>query len=151
MQDVYIFACQEPKSNGRLRVVKKLDMEPKLATYLYERMRSWNPKLESDSISEFYREDKIHWLVDNVGLLWSTKCGDQLEGHFVFWDGRLRGREMMIRRMAQIFMERLQSDRLVVFVPRAKKMLLSFLFRSGFSMERETDGLCKIYILREVV
>lgn len=145
----FIFACKEPKAT-RLRVVQEVEPTPATVTKLYDRLQRWNPSLGPDVIPEFYSESKKFWTVDDVGLLWSTVSDDDLEGHFVFWDGRLRGREALIHRMAQEFMAMYGRDSLTVWVPSARKMLLQFLFRCSFFVDYVQGDLCKVKILREV-
>lgn len=142
----YLFTCNEPDVT-KVRMVTEVEKIPANILPLYYRIAAWHGHHGPEIIGQFYDEAKRFYLVDNVGLLWSTNRGDTgLEGHFVFWDGRLRGREGLVRGMATVAMDLAGKNRLWVIVPREKTMILKFLWRVGFTMEYEYRGLCKVYI-----
>lgn len=142
----YLFTCPEP-GGMKVRVVTEVAQTPQTILPLYRKLATWNKGLGPEAIGQFYDTTKKFWSVDDVGLLWSTWHGEAgLEGHFVFWDGRLRGREGLVRSMAAIAMSLAKVKRLWVIVPQDKKMILNFLWRVGFSIDFEYRGLCKVYM-----
>lgn len=136
----YMFACNEP-NGARIRRVSRLDPMPRTVVPLFKKLRAWNPKLAPAQIAELYRQDKIYWTVDDVGLIWLTlHPAFPVEGHFVFWDGRLRGREKLVRGMADVAMELAASPVLWCKVPTQHHMLRAFLTRVGFTENVLGDG-----------
>lgn len=144
------FFCREPKTEGLIRTARRLYPLPSKVVPLWDRIIKWNPEVDPAGIGEFYNPLKVFYTVDDVGLVWCTlhPGTDEVEGHFIFWDGRLRGRQSLIRGLCGLAMDIAQVDKLAIYIPRKEKMILAFLFRCGFSMEYEQEGVCKVYILR---
>lgn len=144
------FVCSEPHNPPRIRIATRLDPCPTNVVPLWRALTQWNPSLQADAIGEFYNPLKVFYSIDDVGLAWCTlhPGESEVEGHFIFWDGRLRGRQGLVRGLCNEAMEIAGVDKLSISVPRKEKMILAFLFRLGFTMEYEQDGVCKVYILR---
>jgi hypothetical protein len=143
------FVCNEPDIFA-VRVAERLVPEPATVIPVWRSLVHWNPKLQSQDLKELYRQDKIHYRIDNVGLVWATLHPDKdfVEGHFVFWDGRLRGREGLVAGMARVAMDLADVDRTEITIPNSERMILRFLQRAGFTVEPEVYGYCRTYILR---
>lgn len=77
------------------------------------------------------------WQVDDVGIIYLTSIrpGIEAEGHFSFWDQRLKGREPLIRAMLKKAFEDYKFHRIVAHIPLYAKPVLAFVERVGFIKE----------------
>ena len=76
------------------------------------------------------------WEVDGVGLIRLSDVSDvEAKAHIAFWDGRLNGRETLIRGMAEHLFSTSELHRLVAEVPMYALPLLGFVERVGFRKE----------------
>lgn len=77
------------------------------------------------------------WQVDDVGILFLTEIrpGHQALGHFTFWDGRLRGREELMREWIRYLFMKYDFHRLEAEVGLYAKPALNFVERIGLTKE----------------
>jgi hypothetical protein len=143
---IHEFFCIEPNIGGVKRVARPLEIAPGPVLEVWRKMCKWNTSLDERAIGEFYDTNKLYYLIDEIGLAWATFHNNSVEGHFVFWDGRLRGREPIIKGMADFAMDVARVDRLWVMVPKKERMILRFLWRCGFEVDGEQDGLVRVSI-----
>lgn len=97
------------------------------------------------ALQEFYRLDKLYWVVDDVGLLIATMAGDV---HVFFWDKRLRGREELAKTMLLVSMSILNLDEAWTTIPETERAVLAFAKRVGFKDEGMQDGAVKLTFKR---
>lgn len=90
---------------------------------------------------EFYRLDKLYWVVDDVGLMFVSMAGD---AHVFFWDKRLRGREEMARTMLRVSMTIFSLAEAWTTIPETERAVLAFAKRVGFKDQGTHEGLVKL-------
>lgn len=73
----------------------------------------------------------LFWEVDDVGLIYLTDIvpGFQADGHFTFWDRRLRGRDLLLLEMAKYLITEFELHRLVCRVPLYSQPTLRYVER----------------------
>lgn len=94
---------------------------------------------------EFYRLDKLYWVVDDVGLMFATMAGDV---HVFFWDKRLRGREDLAKTMMLVSMGIFGLPEAWTTIPETERAVLAFAKRIGFTEQNRQDGLVKLTFAR---
>ena len=77
------------------------------------------------------------WEVDDVGIIYITDIYPvfQATGHFTFWDGRFRGRELLILKMIEYVFETFGFQRIVSEVPYYTQPTMGAVERIGFVRE----------------
>ena len=98
-----------------------------------------------DFITSFISEDSngkpkangLIWEVDDVGILYLTDIYPvfQATGHFTFWDGRFRGRELLILKMLEHVFSEFGFHRIVTEVPFYTQPTMGAVERIGFVRE----------------
>lgn len=82
--------------------------------------------------SIFLDPENTFFKIDDVGLITVMPIAEHLHCHITFWDGRLRGRENLCRKLA-LFVTGLTKKELITAVPKDRKVLLAFGKRAGFT------------------
>lgn len=128
-----IVACQEKDGPHARRVVPLLK-EPQILRAVAEKMAAVPNFLEGASWETMLAEDFVGVLVDGVGIvaLDKLRLGENARAHITFWDGRLRGRELLCRRVAHMWMERYRLNCIYTAVPLAARKVALFCERLGF-------------------
>ena len=77
------------------------------------------------------------WEVDDVGIIYMTDIYPvfQATGHFTFWDGRFRGRELLILKMVEHVFDTFGFQRIVTEVPYYTQPTMGAVERVGFVRE----------------
>ncbi len=77
------------------------------------------------------------WEVDDVGILYLTDIYPvfQATGHFTFWDGRFKGRELLILKMLEYVFEEFGFHRIITEVPFYAQPTMGVVDRIGFVRE----------------
>lgn len=70
--------------------------------------------------------------IDDVGVVAIMPLAEHLHCHITFWDGRLRGREGLCKKLA-MFITGLTKKELITAVPKDRRVLLAFAKRAGFT------------------
>ena len=136
-----IVACQE-KQGPRARRVYPLLKEPQTLQKVAEKMSAVPNLLEGASWQVMAEPDFVAVLVDDVGIIALDRLrpGENARGHITFWDGQLRGRELLGRRVALMWMERYQLNCIYTAVPLIARKVALFCERLGFKAEKIEDG-----------
>ncbi len=100
---------------------------------------------QEDFITSFISEDSngkpqangLIWEVDDVGILYLTDIYPvfQATGHFTFWDGRFKGRELLILKMLEHVFEEYGFQRITTEVPFYTQPTMGAVERIGFVRE----------------
>ncbi len=93
--------------------------------------------------------------IDEVGV---AVLDDQHQGlygrvHITFWDKRLRGREYLCRRIAQVWMDKYGYDYVYTSIPTTSRTVIAFAKRVGFEALVEDEEFVHLilynsYLLR---
>lgn len=77
------------------------------------------------------------WDVDNVGIFFLNEIRPcvSAQAHFVFWDGRFKGREHLCREMCRMAFEEYKFKRIEVHVPLYTPQTLNAVEKIGFIQE----------------
>lgn len=106
------------------------------------------------STVELYRQEgRITWLVDFVGMMFAVlDRPNRASVHIVFWDRKLRGREVLCRGMADYIIHRWHLDYICTSIPLTSAPTLAFALRIGFEeVMTEEDGMVHLVYTTEVV
>jgi hypothetical protein len=136
-----IVACQE-KDGMHARRVVPLIKEPKALQEVAQKMAAVPNFLDGLSWQAMMESDFVGVLVDGVGIvaLDRLRPGENARAHITFWDGRLRGRELLCKRVAHMWMERYQLNCIYTAVPLEARKVALFCERLGFSAVAIEDG-----------
>ena len=148
--DVLTIDCPEPEGLVTRTVsftpltIDKLrefwDKSSKFPTLFNQRVSSLEVFLSS-FISEGKdgkpKANGLIWEVDDVGILYLTDIYPvfQATGHFTFWDGRFRGRELLILKMLEYVFEEYGFHRIMTEVPFYTQPTMGAVERIGFVRE----------------
>lgn len=110
-----------------------VDCVKKVPNFLYH-----SPAREFENYRLFLNDSNQTFLVDDVGVLVAIPCHCGAEVHITFWDGRLRGREELCRKVADGLLR--QFKWLVTAIPTDRLALIAFAKRVGFvELSRQDD------------
>jgi hypothetical protein len=80
----------------------------------------------------FLDPENTFFQIDDVGLITVMPIAEHLHCHITFWDGRLRGREGLCRKLST-FVTGVTKKELITAVPKDRRVLLAFGRRAGFT------------------
>lgn len=98
---------------------------------LHRELQKPEPPLAT--VERFRDENRVSWRVDDVGLIFAVfDRPSRASVHIVFWDRRLRGREVLCRGLADYIIHKWELDYLCTTIPRTSRPTLAFARRIGF-------------------
>ena len=102
---------------------------------------------------EVYRQpERTTWLVDDVGLIIAVRDKPhRAQVHIVFWDRRLRGREVLCRGVADYAIHRWHLAYICTTIPETSRATLEFAKRVGFEEVLRENGEVHLVYTTEVV
>lgn len=153
------FETQEKGWEGlsrSIREIDKTDHEAILWSFskildLHRELKAPEPPLET--VALYRQPERITWLVDDVGLIFAVfdKPG-RASVHIVFWDRRLRGREILCRGLADWVIHKFGLNYLCTSIPVTSGPTLGFAERIGFERVMQDDqGMVHLVYTTEVV
>lgn len=140
--------CDE-KEGVKVREVKPLDRSPTHLLEVYAKLRGVRSCF-SGSEGEFLTNPEIVIVeVDNVGIV-AMDGLDRVENggrvHVTFWDGRLRGREHLCRRIAEMWMDEYKLYYLYTDIPKEYRAVIAFCKRVGFLPFNEDEKFVSLVL-----
>lgn len=135
-----LFFCEE-RRGARVRRVYEVPTTFELQDYLRARIDpAWSPVKDLDLL---WSKGVRTFLVDNVGAFFvgPYRRDGMPDGHMVFWDRVLRGREQMARAMARYAASDCGSPGIWTAIPNEAKVVLAFAKRVGFKVEAVGENL----------
>lgn len=150
-EPVLAVECTE-RDGPHIRAVRPVQLSIETLRLFYEKLSDFDVIFNDDIEGSFEgflscflyqdNEGKIRptgliWQVDDVGILYMTdiRPGLDAKAHFSFWDQRLRGRELLVRKMSQYVMEEYDLYWLIVEAPLYSRPTLKFVERVGFEKQ----------------
>lgn len=142
--------CCEPDGTY-LRTVRLPVLTPERLKFYYEKSKQFDV-LFTDHIDDFtsfaniffsqvgdeLEANGIVWEIDDVGILFlrDIRPGLSADGHFTYWDRRLKGREELLRQMLRYVFDTFKFHRIYVEVGLyAAHSVGAYLTRVGFKKE----------------
>ncbi len=124
------------------RVVRPLSKDPAHLQLVYQKMNVVPNFLTGASWEAMLRPDFVAVEVDNVGIIALDLLlpGGSARGHITFWDRKLRGRELLCRRVAEMWAERYNLPVIFTAVPIGARTVVTFCTRIGFKATNLSDG-----------
>lgn len=128
-----------PKKIGVL-----LDVTEKLA-----RVPNFLP--QDGSVHSLIAPDSAFFLVDDVGIIGAMgiKRGHSAHVHVTFWDGRLRGREVLCREVAQLIIHVADLSGVFTAIPSERRTVVAFARRVGFDIVGVRKGVTVLWLKGE--
>lgn len=106
----------------------------------------YDGQFDLDSLSGLLILAPYVWCIDDVGAVFVIPDSyGSAEVHIAFWDGRLRGREVICKRLADAFLMRYHT--LYARIPKEGKTVIAFAKRLGF-MLTEDQGSHQVFVYR---
>jgi hypothetical protein len=139
-----------------IREIDKSDHETILWTFsqilsLHRSMGKPEPPLST--VELFRQPERVSWLVDDVGLIFAVfDRPGRASVHIVFWDRRLRGREILCRGLADWMIHKWDLNYLCTSIPATSRATLAFAEKIGFEeVTRDLNGMVHLVYTTEVV
>ena len=127
--------CQEKEGPVR-RTVSEMPKSLEVWLETVEKLRlvpNFLHKSDFENTKEFLKDENKFFLVDDVGaaaVLPDEKGSAHV--HITFWDGRLRGREALMRELAIQVKDQMKLDTLYTAIPVDSHSVIAFAIRVGF-------------------
>lgn len=128
-----IVYCRE-REGGIVRVGRALCKTPDHLQDIVAKMVNVPNMLDGQGWEYLADPNFVGIEVDNVGLVGMDKLvvGHSGRVHVTFWDGRLRGRELLCKRIAEHWMERFGLGFVYTTIPEQARTVIAFCKRVGF-------------------
>lgn len=146
-------ACRE-KDGLKLRMVEHIEPNAVTMAWLILMLRKRKSFLEhvgmADAISMLLDKSTHVLGIDDVGAVILTNIaeGYAAEVHVTFWDGRVRGRERMCRKMAKLLMDKFRLEQIFCLIPEGNTVGLRLAQAVGFKEGRHENGNVLLYLER---
>lgn len=89
--------------------------------------------------------------VDDVGVVvLDDKQSEYGRVHITFWDKRLRGREYLCKRIAQVWIDKYRYDYVYTSIPSESRAVIAFAKRVGFDTIAEEDGFVHLIFYNDL-
>lgn len=160
LDEAYI-ECKEPEGFVTRKVVPfKYSIES--LRWLWEKLSKIDALFDDDNPNDIdtfilamldirddgtFSPNGLAWIVDDVGIIRITdiEAGNKAQVHITFWDGRLKGREPILRYLLAHAMDLFELDHVYAIVPVANRSLLFATERFGFKKEARLHEVYKKY------
>jgi hypothetical protein len=154
----FAFVTHEKGLRGETRTIRevdKADHESILWSFsqildLHRRLQKPEPPLET--VALYRQPERITWLVDDVGMIFAVfdKPG-RASVHIVFWDQRLKGREVLCRGLADWLIHKFRLNYICTSIPVTSRPTLRFARDIGFEEAVTWEGMVHLVYTTEVV
>lgn len=140
-------ACQE-KDGTHIRITRVLSKVPSNLQRIAEKMAKVPNFLDDRGWKVMAEPDFAGFEVDDVGIVGMDELvvGEQGRVHVTFWDKKLRGRELLCKRIALHWIERFKLKMVFTSIPPSSPSVLAFCKRVGFVEVSEEGGLIHLVL-----
>ena len=137
-----IVQCME-KGGSRVRVESLLSKNQPELERVVEKMSAVPNFLDDRGWKVLADLDFTAFKIDDVGIVGMDMLvlGEQGRVHVTFWDGKMRGRELLCRRIAMYWIEKYKLKLVFTSIPVSSPVVIAFCKRVGFTALPEEGGL----------
>lgn len=142
----WLYHCPEPGCE-RIRMVT--EVEPDQAVEMYLRVKLEGMPTPVKDYAHLHRDGVRVFMVDDVGVLIQgfVPLDGLIDVHIAFWDKRLRGRELLCRKMAECVAHEGGYPGVWTAIPETSRTVVAFARRVGFTVREVRAGVAVLTLV----